>query len=198
MKQIHFFLKKRRYSSIYLIICLLLYCLTGCKTTRQSVSKEAETVCLSSRVKLTIPHKEAVFTVNGTLKLKSQERLQLSFLMPILRTEVARIDITPHEALLVDRMGKRYVQIGMNELKRIIPQKANFATLEKLLFKASQPNAKHYLEGKELGIAKLEKCRIELSDFSNQPFTLTPTQLSSRYRKVSPEELLEMLSDLLQ
>lgn len=95
-------------------------------------------------------------------------------------------------------MGKRYVQIGVDEWKGILPEKANFATLEKLLFKASQPNAKHSLEGKELGITKLEKCRIELSDFSNQPFTLTPTQLSSRYREVSPEELLEMLSDLLQ
>ena len=35
--------------------------------------------------------------------------MQLSFLMPIIRTEVARMEVTPEEILLVDRMGKRYV-----------------------------------------------------------------------------------------
>lgn len=197
MKQIHF-LQTKRWSPIWLIACILLAIMTGCKTTHKSIGKKTETACLASRVKLTIPHKDAVFTVNGTLKLRSQERLQISFLMPILRTEVARIDITPEEVLLVDRMGKRYVQMKQDELKKILPKKANFSTLEKILFKASQPNAKRSLTGKDLGISKLEKCRIELSDFSNHPFTMTPTQLSSRYHQVEPEELLEMLSDLLQ
>ena len=34
---------------------------------------------LSSKVRLTIPSKDAVFTVNGTMKLISGERMQLSF-----------------------------------------------------------------------------------------------------------------------
>lgn len=174
----------------------LLIGLAGCKTSRQIGSKSDETGYLSSKVTLTVPTKDAVLTVNGTMKLKNGERMQLSFLMPILRSEVARIDITPEEIILVDRMGKRYVQASRQELKGMLPKKATFQHLEKLLYTASRPDGKNTLTGSELGIPSLEKGKIELTDFSTKPFNLTPTQLSSRYQKVELHELLEMLMSL--
>ena len=122
--------------------------------------------------------------------------MQISSLMPILRTEVARMEVTPDEILLVDRMGKRYVRATRKELKDVLPKKADFAHLEKLLYAASKPNGKKVLTGKELGIPSLEKGKIELSNFSDKPFALTPTQLSQKYKEVELEELLEMLMDL--
>jgi hypothetical protein len=151
---------------------------------------------LSSKVRLTIPSKDAVFTVNGTMKLISGERMQLSFLMPIIRTEVARMEVTPEEILLVDRMGKRYVRATRKELKDVLPKKADFAHLEKILFDASKPKGKRELTGKELGISSLEKGRVELSGFSYGPFSLTPTELSSKYTEVELSEILEMLMSL--
>lgn len=174
----------------------LLIGLAGCRTSRQAGSKTDETGYLSSKVVLTVPTKEAVLTVNGTMKLKNGERMQLSFLMPILRSEVARIDITPDEVILVDRMGKRYVQTSRRELKDMLPKKATFQQLEKLLYAAARPGGKNTLTGSELGIPSLEKGRIELTDFSTKPFSLPPTQLSSRYQKVELHELLEMLMRL--
>ena len=163
----------------------ILCCLAGCKTTRKAeTSKFPEsTRYLSSKVRLTVPTKDAVFTVNGTMKLISGERMQLSFLMPIIRTEV-------------DRMGKRYVRATRKELKDVLPKKADFAHLEKILFNASKPNGKKELSGKELGIPSLEKGRIELSGFSNNSFSLTPTELSSKYTQVELNEILEMLMSL--
>ena len=103
---------------------------------------------------------------------------------------------SPDEILLVDRMGKRYVRATRKELKNVLPKKADFAHLEKLLYAASKPNGKKVLTGKELGIPSLEKGKIELSNFSDKPFVLTPTQLSQKYKEVELEELLEMLMDL--
>ena len=65
--------------------------------------------------------------------------IQVSFLMPILRSEIARLEITPNDVLVVDRMGKRYVQATRKELKDILPRKADFAYLEKILFDAAKP-----------------------------------------------------------
>ena len=176
---------------------LMAVCLVGCKTTRKAeTSVLPEVNYLSSKVKLTVPTKDAVFTVNGTLKLISGERIQLSFLMPIIRSEVARMEVTPDEILLIDRMGKRYVQTTRKELKDILPKKADFAHLEKLLFDASKPNGKRTLSGKELGIPSLEKGKIELSNFSNTAFSLTPTEVSSKYTKVELSQILEMLMSL--
>lgn len=174
----------------------LLIGLAGCKTSRQAEGTKGETGFLSSKVVLTVPSKDAVLTVNGTMKLKTGERMQLSLLMPILRSEVARIDITPKEVILVDRMGKRYVQASRQELKGILPKKATFQHLEKLLYAASRPGGKNMLTGSELGIPSLEKGKIELTDFSTKPFNLTPTQLSSRYQRVELYEILELLMSL--
>ena len=88
------------------------------------------------------------------------------------------------------------MQASRKELKDILPKKADFAHLEKMLFDASKPGGKTSLTGKELGIPSLEKGKIVLSDFSNKEISLTPTQVSSRYAKVEWTELLEMLAKL--
>ena len=187
-------LKTFRFLSFML---LMIVGLSGCKTTRQAGSSlPSKEAYLSSKVQLTIPHKEAVFTVNGTMKLKSGERMQISFLMPILRSEVARMEVTPDEILLVDRMGKRYVQTTRKELKNVLPKKVDFAHLEKLLYAASKPKGKKILTATELGIPSMEKGQIEFSNFSDKPFSISPTELSAKYKKVELSELLELLMGL--
>lgn len=181
-----------------LLLFFLMVCLAGCKTSRKAETSAMPESAryLSSKVRLIVPTKDAVFTVNGTMKLIGGERMQLSFQMPIIRTEVARMEVTPDEILLVDRMGKRYVQGTRKELKDVLPKKADFAHLEKILFDASKPDGKRTLSGKELGIPSLEKGKIELSDFSYNAFSLTPTRVSPKYTKVELNEILEMLMSL--
>lgn len=179
-----------------LLLLSLVVGLSGCKTSRKATSSLGESRYLSSKVQLTIPTKDGSITVSGTMKLISGERMQLSFLMPIIRSEIARLEITPDDVLVIDRMGKRYVQASRKELKDILPKKADFAHLEKMLFDASKPGGKTSLTGKELGIPSLEKGKIVLTDFSNKEISLTPTQVSSRYTKVEWTELLEMLAKL--
>lgn len=178
-----------------LLSCLfLLLFLAGCKTTRQATGISKEVSYLSSKVELTVPHKNGnTLTVGGTMKMKCGERVQFSFLMPILRSEVARVEITPDDVLLVDRMGRRYVRATRQELKDVLPKKATYERLEKILFDAAKPNGKRSLTGAELGIPSMEKGAIELYDFSDKELAITPTELSSRYREVALEELLEML-----
>ena len=182
---------------LLLMMAVLLLCLVGCKTSRRAEAPSMkESTCLSSKVKLTVPSKQSVLTVNGTMKLVRGERMQLSFLMPILRTEVARIEVTPDDILLVDRMGKRYVRATRRELKGVLPRKADFAHLEKLLYAAAKPEGKTVVTAEELGLHKIEGGKIEFSDFSTRPLTLTPTQLSSKYVEVEWYELLHLLMSL--
>lgn len=182
---------------LLLMMAVLLLCLAGCKTSRRAEEPSMkESTCLSSKVKLTVPSKQSVLTVNGTMKLVRGERMQLSFLMPILRTEVARIEVTPDDILLVDRMGKRYVRATRRELKGVLPRKADFAHLEKLLYAAAKPEGKTVVTAEELGLHKIEGGKIEFSDFSTRPLTLTPTQLSSKYVEVEWYELLHLLMSL--
>lgn len=179
------------------LAAILMLCLAGCRTSKQTARETAaQSTCLSAKVKLTVPSKQSVLTVNGTLKLRRGERAQLSFLMPILRTEVARVEVTPDDILLVDRMGRRYVRATRDELKTILPRKADFAHLEKLICDAAQPGGKTVVTAEELGLTDIERGKIELSDFSTRPFDLEPTRLSDRYQQVSWHELLHLLMNL--
>ena len=110
--------------------------------------------------------------------------------------EAYRLEITPDEILLVDRMNKRYVRASRSELNDILPKEARFSKLEKLLLDASLPEGKSELSGKELGIPSLEKAKVRLYDFSSKEFVMTPTEISDRYTQVPLTELLNMLTKL--
>ena len=180
-------------------LLLLVVMLAGCKSTKNITSNVpvAETCYLSSKLQLTIPSgSNGSITTGGTMKMKGGERVQLSILMPILRTEIARLEITPDEVLLIDRMNKRYVRASRKELDDILPKDARFSKLEKLLLSASRPEGKAELSGKELGIPSLERAKVRLYDFSSKEFAMTPTEISDRYTQVPLEELLNMLTKL--
>lgn len=180
----------------FVLFLSLLAGLSGCKSSQKATSSSGEPRFLSSKVELTIPNKDGAITVSGTMKLVSGQRMQLSFLLPILHSEVARLEITPDYVMAIDRMGRRYVHATRQELKSVLPKKADFAHLEEMLFEASEPGGRRTLTGKELGIRSLERGQITLSDFSDKKISLTPTQVSSKYTKVEWTELLEMLIKL--
>lgn len=180
----------------WLYLLGLVVFLTGCKTLKPG-SGSLDPVYLSSKLQLVVPTRDGSLTIGGHMKMKSHERIQISLLMPILRSEVARIEITPDDILLIDRMNKRYVRATKAEVEQAILHKADYSRLEKLLIKASLPNAKSEILGKDLGIPSLQKAKLKLYDFSAREIAIIPTEVSSKYRQTSLEELMNMLSKIL-
>ena len=184
---------------VYLLLVVVV--LAGCKSSKPLVTSETKAPVssyLASKLQLTIPDKKGgSLSVGGTMRMKTHERVQISLLMPILRTEVARIEVTPDEVLLVDRMNKRFVRATKAELKNVLSKNVEFSRLEKILMEASLPGGKTELTGKDIGIPSLEKAKVQLYEFSTKEFSMTPTELTSKYRQVPLEELVKMLVALL-
>ena len=189
-------------------LLLVVVVLAGCKSSKHLATSEKNVQVssyLTSKLQLTIPGKKGgSMSVGGTMKMKTHERVQISLLMPILRTEVARVEVTPDGVLLVDRMNKRFVRATKDELKGMLPKNASpmtltdsdnaeFSRLEKILLDASFPGGKTELSGKDIGIPSLEKAKVQLYEFSTKEFSMTPTELTSKYRQVPLEELVKML-----
>ena len=175
-------------------LLLVVVVLAGCKSSKHLATSEKNVQVssyLTSKLQLTIPGKKGgSMSVGGTMKMKTHERVQISLLMPILRTEVARVEVTPDGVLLVDRMNKRFVRATKDELKGMLPKNAEFSRLEKILLDASLPGGKTELSGKDIGIPSLEKAKVQLYEFSTKEFSMTPTELTSKYRQVPLEELV--------
>jgi hypothetical protein len=180
----------------YIIVVLVLLLVASCKSSKNIV-KEGELTqqYLSSKLELTVPHGDATLTINGTMKMKEGELVQMSLLMPLFRSEVARIEAAPTYLLIVDRMNRRFVKATQYELRDYLPSDS-YQRLEKLIKNAAKPGGKATLTGEEIGIKQLAKAKIELYDFSDNPFSIEPTEVSTRYRQVTIEEMLQLLMNL--
>ena len=84
-------------------------------------------------------------------------------------------------------------RIIKSAIKGMLPKNAEFSRLEKILLDASLPGGKTELSGKDIGIPSLEKAKVQLYEFSTKEFSMTPTELTSKYRQVPLEELVKML-----
>lgn len=184
----------------YICLLLVVMALWGCKSSKITLQitpiptiVPTQANYLSSRLHLTLPEKLGGQELNGTLKVKSGELIQISLLMPILRTEILRLEVSPQNVLLIDRLNRRYVRASRDELRQLFKQDAEFAQLEKMLFDASKNGGRKTYTGSELGFAPFGDASIKLSEFSNRVLELEPTVISNRYTQISLSELVLML-----
>lgn len=151
---------------------------------------------LSSKVRIVLPKKNSNFSLGGTLKMKSDERVQFSLVMPVFHNELMRFDVTPNDLLVIDRINKQYVRANKAEMAKYLPKGSNFSQLVKLLEDASKPGGKSELTGSEVGLQSMKDAKVELYDFSTDEIQLEPTVVSSRYKQVTVEEFIETLKEL--
>lgn len=151
---------------------------------------------LSSKLHLTLPRNMMGLTLGGKMKMKVNERIQLSVVMPIFSNELARIEVTPNDVLLIDRYDKLYVQATRAELSKYLPAGSDYHQLEELLIAASKPGGRSQLEGSELGLKSMKDAKVELYDFSTKDLDLEQTPVPTKYKKVTLEEFIKALKGL--
>ena len=127
--------------------------------------------------------------------MKNDECIQLSVLMPVLRTELFRLEVTPTDVLLIDRMNKQYVKTTPAELAKAASRNIRYADLQKLIVEASKPNGKSEVTGTELGFPGMDKAKARLYDFSDKEFELARTAIPSRYTQITLDQLANMLPE---
>jgi hypothetical protein len=179
---------------LLLLLCVML--LEACKSTRVLEQSKETSHFLSSKLQLTIPYQGDIITLSGIMKMKSGECIQVSFLMPVLRYEIVRIDITPDEILFIDRMNKCYVRAAQSDINALLTRKINFEKIEKLLFDASQPGAKATITAEDLKLKSFGAVKLHLYDFSTADLTIALAEIPAGYKPVDLDELLKLLLSL--
>lgn len=130
-----------------LLIALAMTAVVGCRSTRKATlpgaltlkelknlpAVKAETKNLSAKIKLQANLKGNEITANGTLKIKRDEGIIISVNALGGIIEVARIEITPDEALLVYRLGRKYARIRYSEIETLDALGLNYNMLQSLL-----------------------------------------------------------------
>ena len=73
-------------------------------------------------------------TVPGALRMRKDKVIRLQLFIPILGTEVGRLEFTPDYVLVIDRMHKQYLKGDYNQLDFLRDNGLNFYSLQALFW----------------------------------------------------------------
>lgn len=71
---------------------------------------------------------------DGVLRMRKDQIIRLQLLLPIIRTEIARIDFTPDYVLLVDRYHKEYIKTDYSKVSFLADNGISFYSLQALFW----------------------------------------------------------------
>lgn len=132
-------------------IVLLVLILTSCSTSRNTLrnttigglsgteymekviewTPSRDNLAARARIELNVGSSSPM-SVNANMRVRRGEIIRFS-VAPILGIEVARIDITPDKIMAVDRMNKRYVELGFAEISSLLNTELDFNILQSLI-----------------------------------------------------------------
>lgn len=110
-------------------------------------TKNVPSQTFSAKTEVELALKDKKVNVNGSIKMKRNELVQLSF--TFLGFEVGRMEFTPTEVLLVDRANKRYARASYHDIDMLKQVGLDFNTLQaifwnELFVPGQQDVAAHY------------------------------------------------------
>lgn len=140
---------------LILIVCSICLILPGCGSKKKAISdkqppssvsllSKKETAqlfesqsaawqgAITAKARFNLSFGTASYALNGTLRMKHDEILQLSFQVPLLGMEAARIEITPTKVLVLDRIHRKYVEEPMESLSAMTGTGLDFYALQAL------------------------------------------------------------------
>ena len=101
----------------------------------------------SAKMRLALSSGSEDISVGGSIKMKRDEAIQLS-LVAVGIVEAARIELTPKRLLVLDRIGRRYVEVKYDDLPFFKQSKVDFYTLQALFWnELFLPGVKHVEKG---------------------------------------------------
>ncbi|MBM6992158.1 MAG: DUF4292 domain-containing protein [Prevotella sp.] len=113
-------------------------------------------------------------TVPGSVHMRRDEVIRLQLFIPILGSEIGRLEFTPDYVLVIDRMHKQYVKGDYNQLDFLKDNGLNFYSLQSLFWnQLLLPGAS------KVGEADLQKFDVKLDGTGkNMPVTLKNGNMS--------------------
>lgn len=129
-------------------------------------------------------------SVPGSLHMRKDKVIRLQLFIPIIRTEVGRLEFTPDYVLVVDRMHKQYVKEDYNKLDFLHDNGLNFYSLQALFWNQL------FLPGtKSVGESDLQKFSANVNTTSEYvPVSLTEGNMSYLW---NVNRLTGLISDAL-
>lgn len=93
-----------------------------------------ETKNLTANLGVTLKFGSKEISCDGKLRMKRDDVVQLSLTLPLLGTEVGRLECTPDEVLIVDRINRQYCRAKYSDVHFLADAGLDFYSLQAVLW----------------------------------------------------------------
>lgn len=139
-------------------------------------NNQLNTKNIVGNLSLTINTDGKAITVPGSLHMRKDEVIRIQAFIPILGSEVGRIEFTPDRVLLIDRMHKEYVEGSYDQLSFLKANGLSFYSLQAMFWNQL------LLPGKErVTDIDLRDYHVDLAATGKMPVSLKEQQGSISY-----------------
>lgn len=166
--------------------------MTACKTTKttENVQKPVvvkdntpKVINVTAKLNVNVKTQTDDINVDGKLFMRYNEMIRIT-VVPYGIMEAARLEFTPQEVLLIDRINRQYVKAKYEDVTFLKKYNLNFQSLQQRFWE-EYPKERITLD---VGAAILN---INLSKINNDAtWDASITSVSSRYKAVSATELM--------
>lgn len=162
------------------------------KKDKQDVNLAPKTIAagtnFTSKVKVTITQGDKDITTNGTLRMRYDDVIQIVLIDPFLGVaEVGRLELSPDNVLVIDRLNKRYVSTSYEEFAALKSRNIDFATIQDFFWQEAQSSDKLSYT---IPAKKSIKLDLKLSGKGSASDWNAHTTVSGKYTKTDVDRLL--------
>ena len=128
-------------------------------------------------------------SVPGILHMRRDEVIRIQLLIPLIRSEVGRIEFTKDYVLFIDRMHKQYVKASYNDVAFLKDNGINFYSLQALFWNQL------FIPGQQrVGESQLSMFSVDLAavQANNVPVTLLDGKMAYKWLAESASGLINM------
>ena len=128
-------------------------------------------------------------SVPGILHMRKDEVIRVQLLIPLIRSEVGRIEFTKDYVLFIDRMHKQYVKASYNDVAFLKDNGINFYSLQALFWNQL------FIPGQQrVGESQLSMFSVDLAavQANNVPVTLLDGKMAYKWLAESVSGLINM------
>lgn len=147
---------------------------------------------ITSKLDFTINTGSKEISVGGSLRMKKNDVIRLQLMLPIIGTEVGRLEFTKDYVMIVDRINREYIKADYNQVSFLKDNGLNFYSLQALLWN------KLFIPGNDkITIEQLKNFKAELGaigtdipimlDKGNMKFKWLADKLSGRIKTADIE-----------
>ena len=102
-------------------------------------------------------------TVPGSLRMRRDEVIRIQLFVPLLGTEVGRLEFSPNRVLIIDRLHKEYIEADYTQLDFLKNNDLNFYSLQALFWNQLAVPGKNSIEKSDYQRFSIEGKSIKLT-----------------------------------